>query len=198
MVYRQSDGPLSETAPLQPTSPYGVSKLAQERLGAHATRENQQHVVLARVFNHLGPRQDDSFVTSAFARQIAEIEAGHSAPVLRVGNLEARRDFTDVRDTVRAYELLLARGRPGEPYNVCSGHAYAVGELLATLMSFARRPITVLSDPALYRPSDQALLLGDNTRLREELGWRPTIPIQQSLLDLLEYWRKRVSPGSAC
>jgi GDP-4-dehydro-6-deoxy-D-mannose reductase len=187
LVYATLAEPLRESHPLVPNSPYGLSKLAQEML---AQRTNGTvSVALARPFNHFGPRQDPHFVASGFARRIADIERGQWPPEISVGNLEARRDLTDVRDTVRAYQLILERGQPGRPYNVCSGRALQIGELLDMLLSRARVPITVKVDPGRYRPNDTPLLVGDPGRLRDELGWTPTIPIEQTLDDLLAFWR---------
>ena len=158
-----------------PSSPYALSKLAQEMLGAASARRRAT-VMIARAFNHFGPRQDPMFVASGFARRIADIERGRWAPEISVGNLDARRDLTDVRDTVRAYRLILERGSAGRPYNVCSGRAIAIRDLLDLLIARARVPVTVKIDPARYRPNDAPLLLGDPRRLRDELGWTPQIP----------------------
>ena len=158
LVYRPSDGPLTEEAPLVPTSPYGLSKLAQELVACNAGSERVQ-VMVARAFNHTGPRQDPAFAASGFARQIARIEAGQQAPEIVVGNLDARRDLTDVRDTVRAYRLIVEQGRSGRAYNVCSGRATAIGDVLEMLVSRARTSIRVRVDPALFRPNDVPLLL---------------------------------------
>src|SRR5262249_12174270 len=157
MVYRSADEALTEDHPLVPESPYGVSKLAQELLGCRAMTDGVD-VVIARAFNHFGPRQDPSFVSSGFARQIAEIEAGRREPELTVGNLDARRDLTDVRDTVRAYVMLVERGRGGRAYNVCTGRAIAIRELLDRLRARARVAIGVRVDPERYRPNDTPLL----------------------------------------
>jgi len=189
MVYAPSDGAMAEDHPLLPSSPYGLSKLAQEMLGVRST--DRLAVTIARPFNHFGPRQDPNFVASGFARRIAEIEMGRSAPEIAVGNLEARRDLTDVRDTVRAYQLILERGRPARPYNVCSGQAIAIRDLLDRLIARARVPVAVKVDPSRYRPNDTPLVLGDPARLRDELGWSAQIPIDRTLDDLLEYWRTR-------
>lgn len=189
-VYRVTSDPLTEDAPLGPSSPYGVTKLAQEMIAA---RETSFPVVLARPFNHVGPRQSPAFVTSSFAKQIAEIEAGLIAPRLSVGNLDARRDITDVRDTVRAYRLLAERGRTGRAYNVCSGRACRIGDLLELLLSRASRAIDVALDPARLRPSDQPVILGDGSRARTEIGWQPAIPIEDTLSDLLDDWRRRIA-----
>src|SRR5262249_52168203 len=160
-------------APVRPAGPYGVSKLAQELVGEG--NAGRPHTCIARPFNHIGPRQDPSFAASAFARKIAEIELGRSSAEIPVGNLEARRDLTDVRDTVRAYQLILERGTPGRPYNVCSGHAIAIRDLLEQLMSRARVNVSVVIDPERYRPVDQKLVQGDGSRILDELGWTPTI-----------------------
>ena len=186
LVYRRSMAALGEDSPLGPSSPYGVSKLAQEMAAA----SERLQVTVARPFNHAGPRQAPAYVTSSFARQIAEAEAGAREPVLRVGNLDARRDITDVRDTVRAYRLLVERGRRGVAYNVCSGTAFRIGDLLESLLRHARIAIEVATDPALLRPSDNPVVLGDPARIYADTGWQPRIGIDQTLGDLLEYWRQ--------
>jgi len=188
LVYGTSVNALTEDSPLAPSSPYGVSKLAQEMRADLAPG----HIILARPFNHAGPRQAAAYVTSSFARQIAEAEAGGREPVLSVGNLEARRDITDVRDTVRAYRLLVERGRPHQPYNVCRGEAYRVGDLLDSLIRQARVRIEVKTDPALLRPNDNPVVLGDASRLQRDTGWAPRIPIDDTLRDLLAYWRRQL------
>ena len=189
LVYASAVEALTEEHPLVPASPYGLSKLAQEMLGVRTN--GPLAVTIARAFNHFGPRQDPYFVASGFARRIADIEHGRWEPQISVGNLDARRDLTDVRDTVRAYRLILERGLPGRPYNVCSGRAIAIRDLLDQLIARARVPVEVRVDPARYRPNDTPLLLGDPGRLRDELGWTAQIPIEQTLDDLLEYWRTR-------
>jgi GDP-4-dehydro-6-deoxy-D-mannose reductase len=189
LVYAGADEPLTEAHPLVPNSPYGLSKLAQEMLAGRSN--GPLGVTIARAFNHLGPRQDPQFVASGFARRIADIERGIWEPEISVGNLDARRDLTDVRDTVRAYTLILDRGTPGRPYNVCSGRAITIRHLLDLLLSRARVPVSVKVDPARYRPNDTPLILGDPSRLRDELGWTAQIPLEQTLDDLLEYWRSR-------
>jgi GDP-4-dehydro-6-deoxy-D-mannose reductase len=191
MVYKPALRALREDDPVGPTDPYGISKLAQEMLGLRAATP----VVVVRPFNHIGPRQAPAFVTSSFAKQVAEIEAGLAAPTLKVGNLDAARDMTDVRDTVRAYEALAADGTPGAVYNVCCGTAYRVGDLLDMLLALARVPISIEQDPTRLRPSDNPLVLGDTARIHDATGWRPRIPIQQSLQDLLDWWRARIPAG---
>ena len=192
LVYAQSDAAMGEDHPLIPANPYGLSKIAQELAGT-LPGEPQLRTCIARPFNHVGPRQSDAFVASAFARQIAEMEAGAVPPVLAVGNLDAQRDLTDVRDVVRAYVAIAEQGATGRPYNVCSGRALSVRHLLALLCADARIPIRVEPDPARFRPNDTPLVLGDPTRIRTELGWAPEIPFQQTLTDLLTYWRGRTT-----
>ncbi len=184
--------PIKETNPLRPLSPYAVSKVAQEMLAWQYHRSYGLKTVVTRGFNHEGPRRGEVFVTSNFAKQIAEIEKGLRPPVLYVGDLTSKRDWTDVRDMVRAYWLALEKGVPGEVYNVGSGVARSVGEMLEILLSFAKVKIEVRQDPSRLRPSDVKLLLSDSSRFREQTGWAPTIPFEQTLRDLLDYWRARV------
>jgi len=190
LVYRPSREALTEDSAIGPTSPYGLSKLAQEMM---TTRAAARAAIVARPFNHAGPRQSDAYVTSSFARQIAEAEAGLREPVLHVGNLESRRDITDVRDTVQAYVLLVERGQPERPYNVCSGRAYVVKDLLDMLIGMSPAALRLQSDPDRVRPSDNPIVLGNNSRIRQEAGWAPAIPIEQTLADLLDYWRLKVA-----
>ena len=192
-VYQPQERPLTEDDPLVPTSPYATSKLAQELLATHIYREEAVPVVIARAFNHTGPGQDPSYVASSLARQIARIEAGLQEPTLRMGNLEPRRDLSDVRDVVRAYEALLADGTPGEPYNVCSGRARSIRALTDTFIARARVKVDIVQDPALFRPSDAPLLVGDHSRLTAKTGWTPSIAFEKTVDDLLSYWRARVS-----
>jgi len=187
LVYRQSLDPITEDHAIGPTTPYGVSKLAQEM----TARESPIHTLLARPFNHAGPGQSPAYATSAFAQQIAEIEAGRREAVLRAGNLEAKRDITDVRDTVRAYHALVEHGIVRRPYNVCSGKAYTMRTLLDILLSLARVRVTVETDPARLRPSDTPVVHGSHDRLTADTGWEPLIPIEQTLSDLLDYWRQK-------
>ena len=188
--------PLSENAPLLPANPYGVSKVAQDLLAYQYFRGYGLPVVRVRPFNHIGPRQNEGFVASSFARQIVEAELGLREPSIQVGNLEARRDFCDVRDVVRAYFLALTAGLPGEVYNIGSGRAIAIGELLRILLEMARCRVTVHTDPNLLRPSDAAEVLCDSRRLREQTGWVPEISIERTLADLLAYWRDRLQSKS--
>lgn len=191
-VYGASTVAISEDDPLAPASPYALSKLAQEMLGRHTAADDGMAVLLTRSFNHIGPRQDPAFVASSVARQLALIEAGRSQPVLEVGNLEARRDLTDVRDTVRAYRTIVERGRPGVAYNVCSGRAYSIKDLVRELVLRVGIPVEIRVDPSRYRPHDAPLVLGNGRRLREEMGWTPEIPLERTLTDLLAFWRDRL------
>jgi GDP-4-dehydro-6-deoxy-D-mannose reductase len=194
-VYQASDDPISEGAPLVPTSPYGLSKLAQDRLGARAAAEEGLDVIIARPFNHAGPRQSEAFAVASFARQIARIEAGLALPEIRVGNLDARRDITDVRDVVEAYECLMADAPGPRPYNICSGRAWRIGDLLEELTHIARVPVTVVVDQEKFRPNDVPVLQGDASRIRADLGWTPKIPVEQMLADTLDWWRAKVQQG---
>jgi GDP-4-dehydro-6-deoxy-D-mannose reductase len=184
--------PITEANPLRPLSPYAVSKVAQDMLAYQYWMSYRLHVVRTRGFNHTGPRRGEVFVTSNFARQVAEIEKGLREPVIQVGNLEALRDFTDVRDMVRAYWLALEHGEPGEVYNIASGRGYTIRQVLDTLLELAQVKVEVREDPARLRPSDVQVLVGDSSRLRRLTGWEPTIPFEVTLKDILEYWRQRV------
>jgi GDP-4-dehydro-6-deoxy-D-mannose reductase len=161
-------------------------------LGRLAWEDDGQRVLLSRSFNHVGPGQAPVFFAASFARQIALAEAGHAAPVIAVGNLDARRDLTDVRDTVRAYRALVASGTPGRPYNVCSGRAYRIGDILDLLLERARVRVEVRLDPARLRPHDVPLVVGHPGRVLGETGWAATIPMERTLDDVLEDWRERV------
>jgi len=183
--------PIEESNPLRPLSPYAVSKVAQDLMGYQYHQSYGMHVVRTRGFNHTGPRRGDVFVTSNFARQIVDIENGKKEPVIHVGNLEAVRDFTDVRDTVVAYYLALEKGKPGDVYNVATGKGYKIREMLDILLSFSKVKIETRQDPKRMRPSDVELLLGDATKLRTETGWEPKYKFEQTMKDLLDYWRSR-------
>ena len=190
LVYRQSDRPLKETDATGPATPYAVSKFAQELLGQRAILEDRQDVLFSRAFNHTGPRQSASFSASSFARQIALIEKGLAPPEIAVGNLEAARDLHDVRDTVRAYTTIIERGVPGRIYNVCAGRAFQIKSVLDSLLGMSRARVTVRIDPERYRRNDNPILAGDPSRIEHELGWKLEIPLERTLADLLDYWRK--------
>jgi len=195
LVYGPALHPLSEEDPIAPSDPYGVSKLAQEMLALGAS---DPPVFLVRPFNHAGPGQSGTYVTSSFARQIAEIEAGLRPPVLSVGNLDASRDITDVRDTVRAYRLVVLHGRPRRPYNVCSGRSYRVRDLLDALVGMSPVSIRIEQDQARLRPSDNPVVAGNASRIGAETGWRARIPIERTLADLLAAWRDRIHTTPGC
>jgi len=186
------DLPIDEETRLRPVSPYGASKVTQDLLAWQYHRSHGLHTVRVRPFNHIGPGQNEVFVTSSFAKQIAEIEAGKHSPVLRHGNLEAKRDFTDVNDIVRAYWLALNYGQPGGVYNVGSGQAVSIQQILDILLSLAKTPIIVESDPDRMRPSDTPVFVSNSSRLKQATGWEPQIPLEQTLYDILADWRKRV------
>jgi GDP-4-dehydro-6-deoxy-D-mannose reductase len=188
-VYAPSTAALTEQSPIAPSNPYGISKLAQEQLAFRAAREDGVDVIVTRSFNHTGPRQSAAFAAPNMARQIAMIEAGVAEPVIKTGNLEARRDVTDVRDVARAYIALLERGAPSTAYNVASGTVRAMRSVLDALVARARVKLRIETDAALMRPIDKPMVLGDATRLREATGWRPEVPFEQTLDDLLNYWR---------
>jgi GDP-4-dehydro-6-deoxy-D-mannose reductase len=189
-IYRPSDDPIREDAPLGPSSPYGFSKLAQDQLALRAAHDDRLDIVVARPFNHTGPGQADGYAVPSFARQIARIESGLAPPELRVGNLDARRDITDVRDVVEAYRRLMAHGIAGHAYNVCSGRAWRIGDLLDELRQLTTAEVTIAVDPDALRPSDTPIVQGDASRIRAELGWIPNIAVEQTLRDTLDWWRQ--------
>lgn len=191
-LVRPDELPIKETNPLRPTSPYAVSKVAQDMLGLQYHLSHQLFTVRVRSFNHIGPRQRLGFVAPDFASQIAQAEAGLREPVIQVGNLTPQRDFSDVRDVVRGYHLLITQGEAGEVYNLGSEQARSVRELLETLTAMARIPITVEQDPERLRPTNVPVIVADCTRIREQTGWRPKIAFEQSLQDVLDYWREQV------
>lgn len=187
----ENELPIRETNPLRPLSPYAVSKVGQDMLGYQYWMSYRMPVIRTRGFNHEGPRRGPVFVCSDFAKQIADIEKGRKEPVIRVGNLEARRDYTDVRDVVRAYWLSLEKGEPGEVYNICSGRAWVIRDMLDHLLSLTDVKVKVEPEPARMRPSDVPVLQGDAGKFRKATGWEPEIPFEQTLRDLLDYWRQR-------
>jgi len=191
-MVHEDECPIKETNPLRPMSPYGVSKVACDMLGYQYHLSYGINVVVTRAFNHTGPRRGEVFATSTFAKQIAEIEKGQKDPIIDVGNLSARRDFTDVRDTVKGYWLAAKYCNPGESYNICSGHAVSIEWVLETLLSFSDIEVAVRQDPERMRPSDVPLLLGDCTKFKQASGWEPKHNLKQTLNDLLDYWRERL------
>lgn len=191
LVY-EDEAPILESNPLRPLSPYAVSKVAQETLAIQFFRSYGLRCVVTRGFNHTGPRRGQVFATSSFAKQIAEIEAGGRDPVLHVGDLESRRDWTDTRDMVRAYWLATERATPGEVYNVGHGDCMAVGDMLDILLSHSRVEIAKEQDQARMRPSDVKLLWANCDKFKKATGWEPAIPFETTMADLLEYWRERI------
>jgi GDP-4-dehydro-6-deoxy-D-mannose reductase len=185
--------PIRETNPLRPLSPYAVSKVGQDLLSYQYFKSYGIKVIRTRAFNHTGPRRGEVFVSSNFAKQIAERELGLQKGPIKVGNLEAIRDFTDVRDTVIAYWLAAEKGEPGEVYNICSGKGYKIQEVLDKLLEMARIEIEVEIDPQRLRPSDVPVLIGDCSKFIERTAWAPQIPFEQTLQEILEYWRNEIA-----
>lgn len=181
--------PISEDNPLRPLSPYGVSKVGQDMLGYQYFMSYGMEIVRTRGFNHTGPRRGPVFVCSDFAKQLVDIERGAREPVMEVGNLDARRDFTDVRDMVRGYWLALEKGKPGEAYNICTGRSYSIREILDMLIEITGMDVEVRTDKGRLRPSDVPLLEGDNSKFRKDTGWEPEFTIRQTLSDLIDFWR---------
>jgi GDP-4-dehydro-6-deoxy-D-mannose reductase len=186
------EAPAAEDHPLRPPNPYSVSKVTQDMLALQYHISHQLPIMRARPFNHLGPGQSLGFVAPDFAMQIARIEAGQQEPVMHVGSLTAERDFSDVRDVVRAYRLIMERGTPGEAYNIASGRTCTIQQMLDLLLSYSSADIKVEVDPARLRPGSVSKSWGDASRMRAATGWQPTIPLEQTLLDVLEDCRQRV------
>ncbi len=192
---RQDELPVTEATPFRPENPYGVSKAAQDMLGLQYFLSHGLDVVRVRAFNHIGPRQNASFVAASFAKQIAEIEAGSSEPTLYVGNLQAKRDFTDVVDVTRAYALLMKHGESGDAYNVGTGQAYSIQYLLEVLLTNSRVKIDVRQVAERMRPSDVSVIYADNSKLRAITGWEPLYTFEESLKRVLDYWREKIRVG---
>jgi GDP-4-dehydro-6-deoxy-D-mannose reductase len=189
---RPEDLPLNEDTALRPVNPYAVSKATQDLLAYQYHISHQLRTIRLRPFNHIGPRQSEMFVVSAFAAQIARIEAGLQEPTIHVGNLAAERDFTDVRDIARAYELAARFGQVPLAYNIGAGRCVSIRWLLDTLLAFGQRDIAVEPDPSRMRPADVPRVVSDSRLFRRHTGWEPGIPLEKTLFDVLEYWRARV------
>ncbi len=185
--------PVNEQVTPRPGNIYAATKACQNMLGNIYYRAYGMQLIMVRAFNHIGPNQTSVFVASDFCKQVAEIEAGKKKPILHVGNLSAKRDFTDVRDVVRAYGLLIQHGKAGETYNIGSGHAIAIQELLDTILSLSHANITVEIDVARLRPSDIPIIKADIHKVHTATGWTPEIPLEQTLLETLNYWRGTLS-----
>lgn len=189
---RPEDLPIKETAPLGPVSPYAVSKIAQDYLGLQYYLAHKMEIIRVRPFNHIGPGQEAKFALPSWCKQIAEIEKNKMEPIMKVGNLEAKRDFTDVRDIVKAHILALEKGQAGDVYNLGTGKSYAMKEVLDMLLSLSTVKISIEQDPALMRPADVPDLVCDSEKFRNLTGWKPEISLQETLKDILDYWRSIV------
>lgn len=187
--------PIKETNPLRPMSPYAVSKVSMDYLGYQYFKSYGLKVIRTRTFNHTGPRRGEQFVVSTFAKQIVEIENGKE-PILRVGNLEAKRDFSDVRDIVRAYLLAVKHCDPGDVYNIASGETHKIQDVLDYLLSQSNVKVQVQQDPKRMRPSDVPILLGNCDKFKEKTNWKPVIPFEKTLKDTLEFWREKIGPST--
>lgn len=188
----ENEVPIKETNPLRPLSPYAVSKLAMDYLGYQYYQSYKVRVIRTRGFNHTGPRRGDTFAESNFAKQIAMIEKGTQEPVISVGNLDAQRDYTDARDMVKAYLLAVEKCDPGDVYNICTGKAVHIGDMLKLLLSYSKAKVEIKQDPDRMRPSDVQILIGDNSKFVAKTGWKPEISFEKTMQDLLNYWRERV------
>ncbi|MFH1257073.1 MAG: GDP-mannose 4,6-dehydratase [Candidatus Diapherotrites archaeon] len=188
----QNETPITEKNELRPLSPYGVSKCTMDLLGYQYFKSYGMKIVRTRAFNHTGPRRGDAYVCSNWCKQVAEINAGKQQPTIMVGNLEAKRDFTDVRDIVRGYALAAEKGKVGEVYNLCSGKTHVMKDILEKIKMHAKKAVSVKEDPARLRPSDVMILLGDYSKFNKATGWKPEIPFDKTLEDLFAYWEQRV------
>ena len=192
-LVEKNEMPIKETNPMRPLSPYAVSKIAMDYLGYQYFKSYGLQIVRTRGFNHTGPRRGEVFAESTFAKQIAQIEKGINTPIIYVGNLKAIRDYTDVRDMVRGYMLAAQQGDAGEVYNICTGIGHTMEEVLKILLKFSKvKKIKIQKDPDRMRPSDVDVLIGDNRKFKKVTGWRPTIPFEKTMEDLLNYWRENV------
>jgi GDP-4-dehydro-6-deoxy-D-mannose reductase len=191
-LVHEDELPIKETNPLRPLSPYAVSKLAMDYLGYQYHESYKTRIIRTRGFNHTGPRRGDTFAESTFAKQIALIEKGKQEPVISVGNLDASRDYTDVRDMVQAYLLAVEKCESGDVYNIATGKAIKISDMLQLLLSFSKVKVEIKQDPARMRPSDVPVLIGDNSKFVAKTGWSPQIPFTKTAEDLLNYWRERV------
>lgn len=192
-VYARSDGPLTEENPVSPDNPYAASKAIAEMLGVSFRKASAGGIVTARSFNHAGPGQLPTFVLSSIAKQFAEMEVRLRPPKLTVGNIDVKRDFTDVRDVVRAYAALLGKGRTGQVYNVCSGIGLRLSDIIKQFQAICRTVVTIEVDPARVRADETPQVIGDSTKIRRETGWNPQIPMDRTIRDLMHYWREKIN-----
>ena len=183
---------VTETSPLKPLSPYAVSKVAQDMISFQYSRSHGLKTIVTRGFNHTGPKSDETYVASSFAKQIASIEKSLQKPIMTVGNLEVQRDFSDVRDVVRAYHLLLQKGNWGESYNICSGKVFSIKHVLNTMLSFSDVNIKIITDKKKLRANDILVMKGSYSKFHKQTGWKPEIPFKKTLKDLLDYWREKI------
>ena len=188
----ENENPITETNHFRPISPYGISKLSQDMVGYQYHKNRGLRIIRTRAFNISGPGEKENFVCSSFARQIALIEKGKQEPTIYVGNLDSKRDFVDIRDVVKAYWLAVDKGISGEVYNLCTGKAYSIREMLDILLRMTKEDITVKQDPERMRPSDIPLQVGSFQKFHKQTGWEPIISLQETLKDLLNYWRGKV------
>jgi GDP-4-dehydro-6-deoxy-D-mannose reductase len=189
-VYCTDELPITESSKVEPVSPYAVSKITQEVIGQYYGSRGFE-VITSRSFNHIGPGQLEGFIAADLAKQIAQAEKSGQSNIM-VGNLEAKRDYTDVRDIARAYRLLIEKGRAGETYNVCSGRSVSGHEILEGLLGHSKKDLKVETDQKLIRPSDKPNIYGDNSKIKADTGWTPEIPLNQTLKDTLDFWRKQL------
>ena len=191
-LVNKDETPITEDNPLRPLSPYAVSKVAQDLLGYQYFKSYGLNIIRTRSFNHTGIRRPDNFVLSSFAKQIALIEKDKQEPVIYTGNIDVVRDFSDIKDIINAYWLCLEKGKPGEVYNICSGKAIAVKDALNMLLSLTNKKIETKQDPKRLRESDAPIITGDSTKFQKQTGWKPQIPLENTLGDLLNWWREKV------
>ena len=191
-LVNEKDIPIDEDCPLKPLNPYSISKASTDFLSYFYFKNHHLKIIRVRPFNHIGPRQSPEFVCSSFAKQIAEIERDLKEPIIKVGNLEAKRDFTDVRDMVRAYWLAIQKGKVGEVYNICSRNEVSIKELLDRFLNMSKKKIKIIQDPKRLRPSDLPLLSGNSTKFKKQTGWKQKYLFEKTLQDILNYWRNKI------
>lgn len=190
-LVEQDEIPIKETNPLRPGNFYAITKATQNMIGKLYYQAYGLDILMVRAFNHIGPRQAEMFVVSDFCKQVAQIEAEAQTPVIKVGNLDAQRDFTDVRDVVRAYRLLINSGKSGELYNVGTGKALRIADILEKILFLSHKSIEVVQDPDKYRPIDIPIIVADISKITTDVSWQPTIQLETTLAETLAYWRNK-------